>query len=266
MTNKTQPIVSWLICCNSGNQINISRTLQSIFDQKFIDHEIVFVSNGPDCGRIDRIVREIAVGSPIRIQRLKTLTKGLTYSLNLGLQQCSGIFLARLDIGDVAAPDRLEIQLSALNFDGRDYSGVGSQYRILGGEHAKVSKLPLDSYSISNGLWKTCTLCHPSMLLRVEAVRNSGGYAGFAHSEDFELWLRMTREGHRFINVQDCLVDYEPSGGQARGNPRAYAGIVAYFCYEALVAPRVRSVLGIFLYLAKFGLACLRHKKNRDYQ
>jgi glycosyltransferase involved in cell wall biosynthesis len=266
MTNKNQPIVSWLICCNTDNRKQISRTLHSIFDQKFNDHEIVFVSNGRDCDRIDQIVSEIAVDSPIRITGLRTATKGLTYSLNLGLQKCSGIYLARLDVGDVTVPNRLEIQVPILNRGDRDYSGVGSQYRSLGGEQAKISNLPLDSHSIANGLWKTCTLCHPSMLLRVEAVRSVGGYGGFAHSEDFELWLRMTREGHQFVNVRDCLVDYEPSGGQARGNPRAYAGIVAYFFYEVLVAPRVRSVLGIVVYLAKFGLACLRHTKNRGYQ
>lgn len=254
----TDPTVSWLVCCNKLDPVGIRNTLLSIFDQEYRQHEIIFVSNGAYAAEIDQLVFQLGDQSQVVIKRFVTGIVGLTFSLNLGLNHCDGDFIARLDVGDIAHPSRLRLQVAEFGKLSNRVIGIGTQYSRAQSGSNWTSDLPVSSDDIAWKLWRTSTLCHPSILLRTKELKAAGGYEGFPYSEDFELWLRLTRLGYYFTNLADCLVDYDAKGGSARGNPQAYAGIAAYFFYELITAPLARSLPGLFTYLAKYSYFRIR--------
>src|SRR5438046_3344975 len=65
-----------------------------------------------------------------RVRRISRANKGLTISLNEGMKLARGEFIARMDADDVAAPDRLKIQVEYLRAH-PEVSLLGGAYELI---------------------------------------------------------------------------------------------------------------------------------------
>src|ERR1041384_3373929 len=86
-------------------------SIRSILNQTFRDFELLLI----DDGSTDK-TREIISGfEDARIRFLSNeKNEGLIFTLNLGIAEAHGEFLARMDADDIAFPERLQKQVDFL--------------------------------------------------------------------------------------------------------------------------------------------------------
>ncbi len=138
-------------------------------------------------------------------------------SLNRLIGEAQAPLIARMDGDDIAMPERFERQLAFLDAH-PDYGVVGTSTHDID-EQGRLSPNsdfhPLDHASFVAVQEDGPLLCHPSVMMRRDLVREAGGYrAAFAHCEDYDLWLR-PRRPHQIV---------QPARSPAALSPLGHAG------------------------------------------
>jgi hypothetical protein len=165
----------------------LPEAVQSILGQTHRDFELVVI----DDGSTDQTAGYLqSLGDPrVRVIRLET-NRGVTAALNVGLAQCQGKYVARMDADDIAEPDRLRRQFEFL--ESHSEIGILGSSRLLIGEHgAPISLAPAmtDDLSIR---WKCLLgnpLAHPTVMLRREIFLSYD--LNYRSAQDYELWTRL---------------------------------------------------------------------------
>ena len=145
---------------------------------------------------------------------------GLPRSLNLGLAQARGEYVARFDSDDLCMPDRLAQQVACL--DAQPHIGVvGGALEIIdeGGATLAFRGYPLTHREIARGMQLTTTMAHPTVMFRRALVEQHGGYdPEFRFAEDLDLWLRWINAGVTFANLPQRLVRYRQQNTRRHQN------------------------------------------------
>jgi glycosyltransferase involved in cell wall biosynthesis len=212
---ETAPLVSVLVAVSNGERY--ARTaLESIRRQSFSDLELIVVDDG-STDATPAILNERAARDPrLRVVR-NDERQGLAASLNRGLEEARGRYVARLDADDVALPQRLERQLRRIRTD-PPVAVVGSAVLDLHetGRVGSLHGMPVGAAAVRWRSLFSSPFFHPSVLVDRELLdTHSLRYdPGYLESEDYDLWTRLlaVAEGD---NVAEPLVLYRVHAGQA---------------------------------------------------
>jgi len=191
----------------------LDAAVASIRAQTFADFEFIIIDDGSDDRSADILSRHAAEDRRIRVQPQPR--RGVIAALNHALSIATGAYVARIDADDIASPNRLERQVTALSA-GAEVAVVGSNYAIIdeAGTIRGESNLPTDAASIRNALDRTNCIAHPTVLMRRDVVLAAGGYRpAFVQCEDYDLWLRLS-ERHDLVNLPEPLLHYRRHPGQ----------------------------------------------------
>jgi GT2 family glycosyltransferase len=182
----------------------LKEAVESILKQTYKDLEVVVVV---DCG-----TKEILsyLKSIDKVKVIENDTKnGVAYALNLGLQQCSGNLIVRMDGDDIADPTLIDKQVKF--FQRHPHADVcGVQLKSFGAQTI-VSRHPYkvtrNMAAKNDGCW---FLNHPGVAYRKSVVMSVGGYDSSLKGlpEDYDLWCRLLNEGYVIYNQQEILINY----------------------------------------------------------
>jgi len=198
------PLVSVVMSVFNGGEF-LQSAIDSVLEQTFGDFEFIIFDDGSWDGSSNVLARAAARDQRIVLERLEH--KGLTHALNRGLRDAQGEFIARMDADDISLPDRLEKQVRFLRSH-RDIALVGSAFDLIdeNSRSLKIIQYPLAPEDIEPELAQRCVICHPSIMARLEIMRELGGYRPqYLNGEDYDLWLRLI-ERHRLANLPDVLL------------------------------------------------------------
>ena len=140
---------------------------------------------------------------------------GLVNSLNLGLSEADGEFIARIDHDDMMKFDRLEKQLNFFRKN-PDHVLVGSNVTLVDQNEQVIreSNYPIANDEIIKRIRHKNVFAHPAVMYRRAAALSIGMYRKFYEgAEDYDLWLRMIGIG-KAANLQDSLTLYRQHSGQ----------------------------------------------------
>ena len=148
-----------------------------------------------DDGSTDRSGRILAdyAGRDPRIRVLRQQNRGLIASLNRGLNEARGVYIARMDADDVALPERLALQVAFLDANPR-VAALGGAIELIDerGQSIRIARYPTLPDDVRTEMIKGSQLAHPAVAMRADLVRSLGGYRPvFRHAEDYDLWLRL---------------------------------------------------------------------------
>lgn len=209
------PRVSVLIPLYNGTAF-IRRALESVQMQTFRDWEVLVINeNGSDDDGTE-IVREMAETDP-RIRLIQNGTRlGLAESLNRGIREASGEYIARLDADDTALSERFEKQVSFLN--AHPEVGLCGTWQLHYGDNGEwIHRAEPDPDKLRCMLLFWCDLCHSTLMLRKSAfLDNDLFYDPNALAEDFELWTRAMQH-MQIVNLPEVLGTYNESTGITPG-------------------------------------------------
>ncbi len=203
MKTRIKPGVTVLMPVYNGEK-NLVKTVQSIQGQTFRNFEFIIVDDGSTDGT--RKLLNQCARTDKRIRIIKNITNlGIVGSLNRGLRTAKGDLVARIDCGDICAPQRLSLQYKYFYKFPRTVL-LGTQINRVNKEGILVGRtsLPEDNIKIRESLFlKQSVITHPSAMFR----RIKGLYyrENAYPAEDYDYWLRILEYGEA-ANLHECLV------------------------------------------------------------
>jgi glycosyltransferase involved in cell wall biosynthesis len=210
--------VDVLITVYNGEKF-IAQAIESIQAQTIEDWRLIVVDDSSTDATPD-ILKSFANNDP-RILVRKGAHKGIAAAATLGLTDVSAPLIARIDADDVAVPNRLETQRNYL-LAHPQVVAVGSYVRLIDAQNRRLGlrKAPTDPIKIGITLKTRNCMCHPSSMIRTEALRRIGGYrVKFHNSLDYDLWLRLSEIGEISNQALELLLyRRHPSQVSASGN------------------------------------------------
>jgi glycosyltransferase involved in cell wall biosynthesis len=192
----------------------LREAIESILGQTSGDLELIVVDDASS----DETVEVLAGLDDHRLVVLRNQEQvGLAASLNRGLDQANGRYVARLDADDVASTERLERQLAWMKAKpGLGVVGAGIRDLDADGQSGRVHLMPRGAGALRWHALFSSPFFHPTVLVDRELLeRHALRYdPTFLESEDYDLWTRVFEfaEGD---NLREVLVDKRVHPGQA---------------------------------------------------
>jgi GT2 family glycosyltransferase len=200
--------VTVLLAVHNGEPY-VGEAVQSVLAQTFTDFELLVV----DDASTDETVGIVEGFGDDRVRLLRNdRNLGQVPSLNRGLLEARGEYVARLDADDACLPARLERQVEILDLEprvglvGTWMDAVDDQGRLLG----RLQKT-LDDYVdfVYHTLIMRVYVSHPSAMYRRDPVLRLGCYdEATGPAEDKDLWRKLALERFEARIVPESLVRY----------------------------------------------------------
>ncbi|MEM9680017.1 MAG: glycosyltransferase family 2 protein [Bacteroidota bacterium] len=205
-----QPLVS-IITPMFNNENSIEHTITSVVEQTYPNWELLLVDDASSDGTLNKI-KPYQNKDP-RIKLFTHATNlGAGKARNYGTEMASGAFIAFLDADDIWAPNKLEVQLHALESSQKDV--CFSSYELIDANGSplfiKVNALPELTYN---------------KLLRANYIGNLTGMynayklgkiytSNLRKRQDWLLWLDAIKRSHSSaIGIEDTLAYYRVAKG-----------------------------------------------------
>jgi hypothetical protein len=199
------PLVSIVVRTRDRPEF-LERALQSLERQTYRNLEIVVVN---DAGKdVSGIVARFARTRSI----VHETNRGAVPSANAGLRASQGEFVGLLDDDDVLFPDHVSTLVAALERSGADVAhadAVSAFYDVsTGSEMPYGYAIFLNRIGEPTDLFITDGIGPMSALYRRAVALELGGYdEALPHSEDWDLWLRLSQR-YDFVHVPRVTAQY----------------------------------------------------------
>ena len=180
--------------------------------------EILVIDDNSKDGTLNKLL-EWATEDP-RVRVIRNKGEGLVSALNLGLRESSNNWIARFDVDDRYASDRIDHQIKAIDLK---TIAVFSDYEIWTPDSESLGQIPspVDSDAVKISLISSRRTPHPSVLFSKDAALSIGGYrVEDFPAEDLSLWLRMSRIGN-LVSIPKLLLNYELGKTSVTGQKRS---------------------------------------------
>ena len=184
--------------------------LDSVINQTLQPDEIVLVEDGQLTDELYQVIDEYKTKHPnlFNIVKLEK-NSGLGEALRIGVENCSNEIIARMDTDDIARNDRFQKQIKFLKGH-PDIDLVGSwisEFETTPQEIISYRQLPTEHCEIYKFGQFRCPVNHVTVMYKKSAVLKVGNYQTFKNIEDYYLWARMLKNGAKFANISECLVN-----------------------------------------------------------
>lgn len=202
------PEVSVIMSTYNEKLQYLTEAIESVRAQTFQDFEFIIILDNPQNEEIRQCVFQYKDQDPrIRVIRNEA-NLGLTKSLNKAIRVARGVYMSRMDADDIMAETCLERELEEIKSKNLDFVSasrvnideqgcrIGTYRNDFSPEQMK-RLLPYDN-----------SVTHPSVLVRLDVVREEGGYREIPACEDYDLWLRLLFRGYRMRIMPDILLQY----------------------------------------------------------
>jgi glycosyltransferase involved in cell wall biosynthesis len=189
----------------------LQRSIDSILAQTFEAFEFIIINDNPQRQENKDILKDYGSrdGRISIIENDENL--GLAESLNKGIRQAQGKYIARMDADDISLPERFELQhqflekhkdvfLVGTSAQIMDRNGLLREKTIMHGSHEQI---------VDDLLAGKMAFYHSTIMLRNE---------GFLYRdklntvEDYDFYLNLLFNGKRFSNIKEVCLNYRMSG------------------------------------------------------
>ena len=185
----------------------MEEAVRSILNQTYKKIEfLIIVEHGADSqavAMLEQLAREDG-----RIRLLYNPRRlGLAESLNFGIREARGKYIARMDDDDVSLPQRLKKQLTYM--ESHEEVGLCGTLQISITPHkTDITTAPVEAESLKSEMLFGCQLSHTSVMFRRELFLANGWFYNPAKlAEDYDLWMRILNKT-KMVNLAEPLVKH----------------------------------------------------------
>lgn len=201
------PVISVIMpVYNAGSYLR--EAIDSILSQTFSDFEFIIINDGSTDGS-DQIICSYK-DERIRYVRNEG-NKGLISSLNRGIDEANGTYIARMDSDDISFPERFEKQV--LFLEKNDVAVLATRVKLIeaNGKPLPDWKEDCENVAVSQikqFLRRDNCIAHPSVMGKKTLFQQYRYQHNQKYSEDYDLWLRLLADGHRIAKLEEPLLYY----------------------------------------------------------
>ncbi|KAF1021680.1 MAG: Chondroitin synthase [Acinetobacter bereziniae] len=205
------PLVSIVIPCYN-HEYFVQDCILSVIDQTYQNIELIIIDDGSHDDSI-KIIQEMLQVCKQRFVRFEFRcrpNKGLSATLNEALEWCQGEYYSTIASDDILVVDKIEKQINIfLKQDKNILAIMGSAYlidennEVIGSDEISEDII----YSFDEILMHQHRLLAPTQLIKIQAIKDVGGYKNDMIIEDWYMWLKLTKIG-KILVVPDYFVKY----------------------------------------------------------
>ncbi len=205
--SKAPPLISVVMSFYNGRN-ELPSALRSLFWQTYTNWELILLNDGSTDG-VEQIVGQY------RDPRIRlygdSIRRGLPFRLNQGISLANGKYIARMDVDDIAFPDRFMRQLEYLESH-PDVDLLATSAIMLDKEGRPIGLLStrISHAAICDRPWHGFSMPHPTWMGRVEWFRNNPYNERALKAQDQELLYR-TYKISIFAGLPEVLLGYHYS-------------------------------------------------------
>jgi glycosyltransferase involved in cell wall biosynthesis len=215
-----KPLVS-IVIPTYNRARDLQRALKSVCAQTYTNWEAIVIDNYSN-DNTDSVLQNFHDG---RLRSFKIHNQGvIATSRNKGIREAQGEYIAFLDSDDWWMPQKLEISVRHIQ------RGYDVLYHDLWGvkqEAGQVFKKRMKGRHVSQPVYADLikngnAIKTSSVVVRKELLQRVGGQLEdpkLVAAEDFECWLRISRETEKFIYIP-MILGYYWRGGENTSNPK----------------------------------------------
>ena len=197
----------------------ISESINSVLSQDFKNFELL-IMNDSSTDKTTEIIRRykekdrriVAINNPENL--------GLQKTLNKGILEAKGEYIARIDDDDVwAYNSKLREQVDFLDSH-KNHVIVGTFGYLMNSQGVVIKKnvLPMSDVEIREGILIACPFFHSSVMYRKSVLNEIGKYSvDYKYAEDLDLWCRMGEIG-KFYNIPKYAINMRLPGNNTSYN------------------------------------------------
>lgn len=208
--NKTSLISIVLPCYNAER--TLKSTLDSIANQLYKDFELIFIDDGSQDASL-KIAKEFLSKSSINMKIITRENKGFLKSLDEGIKNSNGDYIARIDADDMWEQDHLELIMREFE-NNMSLVLVGSNAKYINEnmEDIGMSDQANSNNAVMKYMLQDSPFIHSSVVFKKEAYKKTSGYLigeddGSKHIADYNLWFELSKYG-QCINISNQTVLY----------------------------------------------------------
>ncbi len=197
-----------------NSETYMDEAVLSIIHQTHQNWELLVVNEFGSSEEGTRIIKRYeALDKRIRLIQ-NTQRLGIAESLNEGLRQAKGKYIARMDADDISLPRRLEKQVLFLE-ENPDILLCGLQVEVFGSSRWDWI-LETDPGQIRQDILFYTPCVHPTIMFRREVVDQYGVFYNpeYRASEDYDFFTRIIQHGE-IANLEEVLFRYRLYGTNA---------------------------------------------------
>lgn len=170
----------------------LQEAVDSILSQTYQNFELIAVDDCSTDGSLD-VLKDYA-RRDTRVRVIENVTNsGVPATLNSGIEQSQGDYVARMDADDISDPQRLELQVEHL--ENHTQCGiVGSWiYRMRQKGDVRLKTFPERDSDLKLMLMFECCFSHPAVMIRKSVLQDLPYVYDehFRNAQDYELWARL---------------------------------------------------------------------------
>lgn len=193
----------------------IDESLNSILEQTFGEWELLIGINGHPPNSEVYLKAKTFESEKIRVFDFDLNTvKGKSETLNELVKYSTFHYIALIDVDDIWHPLKLEKQVSVIHLNKYDVIGTNCVYF---GDRHDSPNIPLGDFNHNFDFHLSNPIINPSAIIKKELCfwRND------TFIEDYDLWLRLKKQGKLFYNCKEILVKHRihtSSSFNSKGN------------------------------------------------
>lgn len=219
MYMKDNPTIS-IILSNYNCEKYVWKTMESVLRQTYTDWELIAVDDGSVDNSRNIISKYAQLDSRIKPYFLEE-NVGMCTAFNYAIEHANGKYYARIDADDFWEPDKLSKQYEYMEANPR--CGVSFTWvRVIDENENEVPSILCEGrdkvYNSENRtqaqwlrtfFFEGCRVCHPTALIRREALDQVGGKYNYIYKQiqDLDLWIRIAKHFDIYV-LPEKLINY----------------------------------------------------------
>lgn len=209
-----EALVSVLMPVFRADAGQLKIAIDSILQQTYKNIELLVLFEGKDSDPCHTMLSSIDDKRLIIV--IIPLKSGLPKSLNIGIKQAKGKYIARMDADDYSLPDRFERQIKFMESH-PEIDAVGGICRYMNSRALSFSTMIPPERRTARMLFSHAGVAHPTALIRKEFLnKNNIRYnESIKGSEDYHLWIDFVLAGGMIDSVDKIVLLYRIHEGQA---------------------------------------------------
>jgi len=211
--------ISVVMACYHGDRLDaMKEAVSSVLQQTLDIFEFIIIEDGPVSDSIENYLVELEnVESNVRVIR-RPKNQGVAAARNHAMSQSLGDYIAIMDSDDIIVPNRLEVQLLAINENNVDAVwGWQEEFYDNTREFAGIKKCPEFHDDIVKSLKWRCLLPDPTTFMKRCCYEKTGGYGNVKTlGMDYMFFLEMAVKGCKLYCVQMPLIKVRISPEQRK--------------------------------------------------
>lgn len=207
---QSKSLVTVLMPCYNALPF-LKEALDSIINQTYQNLEILCINDG-STDKTGEVLESYAK----KDARIKVITNEtnlkLIRTLNKGIELAKGEYIARMDADDIATLDRIQVQIDFLQKNPKIDVVCSASYNMTEDGQVISQNIPRNK-SAKGSLFASfffVPIGHPEVTFKADVLKQNHFLFDehVLHTEDYELWSRLIRNGYYLTNIDEKLHYY----------------------------------------------------------